>query len=146
MSLYDLRATLTKLTYKGLIRPLIGFGFAELGSFTAYKCPGNPGVNRRLFRLPKSKSILVWYGLNNQGSEAISQRLKNQSFDIPIGISIAKTNNNTDFNLSDSINDYHKSVLQFDEIGDYNTINISCRLLFGIFSLLIILKVIIILI
>ncbi len=49
--------------------PEIGFGFAELGSFTGEVCPGNPGVGRRLFRMPKSKSILVWYGLNNQGAE-----------------------------------------------------------------------------
>ena len=70
--------------------PLIGFGFAELGSFTGDVCPGNPGVGRRLFRLVKSKSILVWYGLNNQGAEVIVKRLKDKKFKIPIGISAAK--------------------------------------------------------
>jgi len=53
------------------IYPSLGFGLAELGSFTGEVCPGNPG--KRLFRMKKSKSIVVWYGLNNEGSEKISQ-------------------------------------------------------------------------
>jgi dihydroorotate dehydrogenase len=106
--------------------PLMGFGFAELGSFTGDMCPGNPGVGRRLFRLVKSKSILVWYGLNNQGSEVISQRLKSKNFKIPIGINAAKTNNTDDFNLQTSIDDYLKTIGDFKDIGNYYTINISC--------------------
>jgi dihydroorotate dehydrogenase len=108
------------------IYPLIGFGFAELGSFTGDVCPGNPGVGLRLFRLVKSKSILVWYGLNNMGAEAISERLRGVSFKIPIGISVAKTNNNAVFNLQASIEDYQKTIHEFKDIGDYYTINISC--------------------
>lgn len=106
--------------------PLIGFGFAELGSFTGDVCPGNPGVGRRLFRLIKSRSILVWYGLNNQGAEAIAKRLEGKKFSIPIGISAAKSNNSSDFDLQTSIDDYLKTVNQFSDIGDYYTINISC--------------------
>jgi len=106
--------------------PLIGFGFAELGSFTGDVCPGNPGVGRRLFRLVKSKSILVWYGLNNQGAEAIAKRLKGKKFKIPIGISAAKTNNAASFDLQNSIDDYLKTVNEFKEIGHYYTVNISC--------------------
>jgi dihydroorotate dehydrogenase len=106
--------------------PLIGFGFAELGSFTGDVCPGNPGVGRRLFRLVKSKSILVWYGLNNQGAEAIAKRLKGKNFKIPIGISAAKTNNSASFDLQNSIDDYLKTMDKFKEIGDYYTVNISC--------------------
>ncbi len=45
------------------IYPRLGMGLAELGSFTGEVCPGNPGAGNRLFRLKKSKSILVWYGL-----------------------------------------------------------------------------------
>jgi dihydroorotate dehydrogenase len=108
------------------IYPLIGFGFAELGSFTGDVCPGNPGVGLRLFRLVKSKSILVWYGLNNMGAEAISERLRGVGFKIPIGISVAKTNNNAVFNLQASIKDYQKTIHEFKDIGDYYTINISC--------------------
>jgi len=106
--------------------PLIGFGFAELGSFTGDFCPGNPGVGRRLYRLVKSKSILVWYGLNNQGSRVIARRLKTKNFKIPIGINAAKTNNADKFDLQTSIDDYLKTVNEFKDIGSYYTINISC--------------------
>ncbi len=106
--------------------PQLGFGFAEFGSFTGEVCPGNPGVGRRLFRMPKSKSILVWYGLNNQGADKISERLKDKEFKIPIGVNAAKSNLTPEFVLEDSIADYMKTLRAFKDIGHYFTINISC--------------------
>ncbi len=106
------------------IYPELGFGLAELGSFTGDITAGNPG--RRLFRMKKSKSILVWYGLNNMGAEKIAARLKHAKFRIPIGISAAKSNITEDFNLQDSIDDYMKTYTTFADIGHYTTINISC--------------------
>lgn len=107
------------------VYPSIGFGLAELGSFTGEVCPGNPG--KRLFRMVKSKSILVWYGLNNQGSEKISKRLANTDFGpLRVGINAAKSNITPEFNLQDSIDDYTKTMRLFKDIGDYYTINISC--------------------
>ncbi|MEM6694075.1 MAG: quinone-dependent dihydroorotate dehydrogenase [Pseudomonadota bacterium] len=106
------------------IYPELGFGLAELGSFTGEITAGNPG--KRLFRMKKSKSILVWYGLNNQGAEAISKRLAKADFRIPIGISAAKSNITEDFVLQDSIDDYMKTYTAFADIGHYTTINISC--------------------
>lgn len=105
--------------------PNMGFGLAELGSFTGEVCPGNPG--KRLFRMVKSKSILVWYGLNNQGAEKISKRLQGVDFGkLRVGISAAKSNITPDFVLQDSIDDYVKTMTCFKDIGDYYTINISC--------------------
>ncbi len=107
------------------IYPSLGFGLAELGSFTGEVCAGNPG--KRLFRMVKSKSILVWYGLNNQGAEVISKRLRGQDFGkLRVGINAAKSNVTPEFNLQDSIDDYIKTLLHFKDIGDYFTINISC--------------------
>ena len=106
------------------IYPELGFGLAELGSFTGEVTAGNPG--KRLFRMKKSKSILVWYGLNNQGAEAIAKRLSKVKFRIPIGISAAKSNVTEDFILEESIADYMKTYTEFADIGDYTTINISC--------------------
>lgn len=107
------------------IYPSIGFGLAELGSFTGEVCPGNPG--KRLFRMVKSKSILVWYGLNNQGAETISKRLKGVNFGkLKVGINAAKSNLTPEFDLQDSIDDYTKTMDLFKDIGDYYTINISC--------------------
>lgn len=107
------------------IYPSLGFGLAELGSFTGEVCPGNPG--RRLFRMVKSRSIVVWYGLNNQGAETISGRLANADFGrLRVGINAAKSNITSEFILQDSIDDYLKTMKLFKDIGDYYTINISC--------------------
>ncbi len=109
------------------IYPRMAFGLAELGSFTGEVCPGNPGAGNRLFRLKKSKSILVWYGLNNQGSEKISKRLSGVDFGkLRVGISAAKSNLTPCFVLEQSIADYVKTMQAFKDIGDYYTINISC--------------------
>ncbi|NRA55589.1 MAG: quinone-dependent dihydroorotate dehydrogenase [Gammaproteobacteria bacterium] len=107
------------------IYPALGFGLAELGSFTGEVCPGNPG--KRLFRMVKSKSIVVWYGLNNLGAEKISTRLTDVNFgQLRVGINAAKSNVSPDFVLEESIRDYLKTLTLFKDIGDYFTINISC--------------------
>lgn len=107
------------------IYPSIGFGLAELGSFTGEVCPGNPG--RRLFRMVKSKAIVVWYGLNNQGAEVIAKRLQGQDFGrLRVGVNAAKSNVTPEFDLQESIRDYLKTMTAFKDIGDYFTVNISC--------------------
>ena len=107
------------------IYPHMGFGLAELGSFTGEICPGNPG--KRLFRMIKSKAIVVWYGLNNEGSEKISARLKDEDFgDLRVGINAANSNLTPEFVLEDSIADYLKTMKLFKDVGDYYDVNISC--------------------
>ncbi len=107
------------------IYPHMGFGLAELGSFTGEICPGNPG--RRLFRMIKSKAIVVWYGLNNEGSEKISKRLSGEDFGkLRVGINAANSNLTPEFILEDSIADYLKTMKLFKDVGDYYDVNISC--------------------
>ena len=107
------------------IYPNLGFGLAELGSITGEICPGNPG--KRLFRMIKSKSIVVWYGLNNMGAEKLSARLKGQKFGrLRVGINAALSNMSSKFDLDSSIADYLKTMTLFKDIGDYYTVNISC--------------------
>src|SRR3989344_5068025 len=72
------------------ILPHVGFGFAEVGSITNDPCAGNP--KPRLWRLPKSKSLVVHYGLKSNGCEFVADKLKNKKFNIPIGVNIAATN------------------------------------------------------
>jgi len=103
--------------------PDLGFGFAEIGSVTANPCKGNP--KPRLHRLIKEKGIIVNYGLANKGVEEIGEKLKGKKFRIPIGISIAKTNNPS-IKGKESIEDYFKSFKKMRDIGNYLTINISC--------------------
>jgi dihydroorotate dehydrogenase len=111
------------------ILPAVGFGFVEVGSITGQPCPGNP--TPRLWRLPKSRSLCVYYGLKNDGAEALASRLAAHSWPIPVGISAAKTNNQATVNTDAGIQDYLKVYQAFKDIGQYATINISCPNTFG---------------
>jgi dihydroorotate dehydrogenase len=106
------------------ILPAVGFGFIEVGSITGEPCIGN--LRPRLWRLPKSQALVVNYGLKNDGCEKISQRLKQKKFAVPIGINIAKTNNPFFCTTELGIADYVKAYQAFVNIGNYDTINISC--------------------
>lgn len=120
---FDKNAVLTRLL------PSIGFGFAEVGSITGEWCVGNPG--RHLWRLPRSKGLVVYYGLKNDGCERIAARLKKESFRIPIGISVAKTNSSHTVDVQSGIDDYAKAFEAFRTIGAYTTVNISCPNAYG---------------
>ena len=111
------------------ILPEVGFGFEEIGSITGEPCPGNQG--KRLWRMPKSKALRVFYGLKNKGAEATAARLSYQEFDYPLGVSIAKTNCPATVEPMAGIADYLKAFDLMKEIGDYMTINISCPNAFG---------------
>lgn len=111
------------------ILPHVGFGFMEIGSVTSKRCDGNP--KPRLWRMKKSKSLLVYYGLKNDGCEKISERLKTKKSNIPIGISIAKTNSPETVALEGGVADYLESYKKFETIGEYFTINISCPNAYG---------------
>ena len=106
------------------ILPDVGFGFAEIGSITGEKCAGNAGT--RLWRLPKSKSLAVYYGLKNDGCEAISKRLAGKKFRIPIGTSVAMTNCADNNDTDKAVKDYAKAFKTMEPIADYITVNISC--------------------
>ena len=111
------------------IMPSLGFGFTEVGSITGEKCEGNP--KPRLWRLKKSKSLAVYYGLKNDGCELIAKKLQKNKFPCPVGISIAKTNCKETVDTRIAILDYFKAYQAFTSIGDYVTINISCPNAFG---------------
>lgn len=111
------------------ILPSVGFGFAEVGSITGEPCAGNP--KKRLWRLPKSQSLLVNYGLKNDGAETISERLRGKKFGFPVGISVAKTNDPSTVETKAGIEDYVKAHKLLADIGSYTTINISCPNAYG---------------
>lgn len=111
------------------ILPAVGFGFAEVGSITGEQCNGNP--KPRLWRIPEKKSLRVYYGLKNDGAEAISQKLEGRQLAMPIGVSVAKTNCQATIDTQAGIADYIKAAEAFQDIGSYVTINISCPNTFG---------------
>lgn len=102
----------------------VGFGFAEVGSITGNACKGNS--KPRLWRMKKSKGLVVYYGLKNAGCAAIAKRLAGKRFALPIGTSVAMTNDTSTATREAGIADYAKAFEAFADIGDYFTINISC--------------------
>lgn len=109
------------------ILPSIGFGFATIGTITNIPYEGNE--KPRLGRLPKSKSLLVNKGYKNMGALEIARKIKNQKFEIPIGISIGRSNS-TDLNTVDkSIKDIILAFKIFERKNLYHKyyeLNISC--------------------
>ena len=72
----------------------LGFGFAEVGTITARAQPGNP--KPRIFRLPKQRALINRLGFNNDGADAIAERLRRLRESrrwptIPVGINIGKS-------------------------------------------------------
>lgn len=120
---FDKNAELTSIV------SAVGFGFEEIGSITGEPCDGNP--KPRLWRLPKSKGLVVWYGLKNDGCIAIAKRLQGKPFDVPIGVSIAKTNSHATVDMNSGIADYEKAFRTLHSIADYVTVNISCPNAYG---------------
>ncbi len=108
----------------GSILGSVGFGFAELGSITARPCPGNP--RPRLWRLKESQGLVVWYGLKNDGVDAIRKRIEKTQAVIPFGTSIAMTNIAENIETRLAIHDYLYSFIRLKDIGAYFTLNISC--------------------
>lgn len=111
------------------ILPSVGFGFSEVGTITGEACKGNP--KPRLWRLIKSKGMIVYYGLKNEGAEKISARLRDQKFTIPVFTSIGKTNNRETVDIETGIKDYVKAYKAFTGIGHFFDINISCPNAYG---------------
>lgn len=120
---FDKDAHLTK------VLPAVGFGFEEIGSISGEPCEGNK--KPRLWRHPDIQSLRVYYGLKNDGADAIAVRLHNKKFAFPIGTSMVKANSLKTCELEEGIADYVKAFKAFTRIGDYFTINISCPNAYG---------------
>ena len=54
--------------------PAMGFGFTELGTVTARPQPGND--KPRLFRAVASEAVINRMGFNNDGADAVAERLR----------------------------------------------------------------------
>lgn len=120
---FDKNAELTR------IMSMVGFGYEEVGSITGEACAGNP--RPRLWRLPISKGLVVYYGLKNDGCEAIAPRLRQETLVRPIGISIAKTSSPLCAETRAGIEDYLKALRCLRGIGSYLTLNVSCPNAYG---------------
>lgn len=105
----------------------LGFGFAELGTVTALKQPGNDSP--RLFRLVASRAIINRMGFNNAGARALADRLYGlgvkrgeATLGIPIGISLGKSKV---VPLERAVADYTTSFRMLAPYSDYVAVNVS---------------------
>jgi len=113
------------------ILPGVGFGFHQVGTVTLDAYEGNP--QPWLHRLQKTKSIVVYFGLKNIGATKIINKLKNKNRQIPMSISVGKTNSPKTVKTAAGVKDYYDCLKCFvdAEVGDFYTINISCPNTFG---------------
>ncbi len=124
---FDYEAKLTQ------ILPALGFGFETVGTITNNAYRGNP--KPRLGRLVKSRSLMVYKGFKNEGIGKVTEKLKNLKFEIPVGISIGKTNSRTvQMTQNEAVLDILSAFKKAEKSNlkiSYYELNISCPNLFG---------------
>jgi dihydroorotate dehydrogenase len=98
----------------------LGFGFVEVGTVTPLAQPGND--KPRLFRLPKDSALINRMGFNNDGMNAVAERIKKKSNDIVLGGNIGK-NKITPNEQANS--DYEKCFDALFDGVDYFVVNVS---------------------
>lgn len=111
--------------------PSFGFGFLTVGSVTLNPYEGNPPP--RLYRLPKSKGIVVNFGLKNISTSLINEHIQSSRVAVPLVVSIAKTNSAATCDDDTGIADYvgsFKQITSQDKVSMIE-INISCPNAFG---------------
>lgn len=105
-------------------RPLfgLGFGFVEVGTVTPRPQEGNP--RPRLFRLPEDGAVINRNGFNNDGWQAVSERLTalraEGSLPGPLGVNVGINKD-----CRDPAQDYGVMVEGAAAFGDYITVNVS---------------------
>lgn len=98
----------------------LGFGFVEVGTVTPKPQSGNP--KPRLFRLPEDNALINRMGFNNEGVDAMVQRLKKRPKDLIVGGNIGKNKNTPN---DEAINDYVYCFEALYDYVDYIVVNIS---------------------
>ncbi|MBL8122970.1 MAG: quinone-dependent dihydroorotate dehydrogenase [Pyrinomonadaceae bacterium] len=98
----------------------LGFGFVEVGTVTLKAQPGNP--KPRMFRLPKDKALINRLGFNNDGAEAVADRLRKLDRKCVVGVNIGK---NKDVANEEAVENYLATLEIVHPVADYVAVNIS---------------------
>ncbi len=105
----------------------LGFGFVEIGTVTPRAQPGNDIP--RAFRLPKDKALINRMGFNNDGVDAIAQRLQQwrasqpvSAYPLIIGGNIGKNKMTPN---QDAWKDYETCFMALHDQVDYFVVNVS---------------------
>jgi dihydroorotate dehydrogenase len=103
-----------------------GFGFAELGTVTFQRQPGNP--RPRLFRLAAEHAALNRMGFNNEGAATVRRTLERQQLPPPgrrpavLGLNLGKSRATP---LEQAPDDYAASLELLAPLADYAVVNVS---------------------
>ncbi|WP_346236403.1 quinone-dependent dihydroorotate dehydrogenase [Niabella insulamsoli] len=107
----------------------LGFGFVEIGTVTPLAQEGNP--QPRLFRLPADNALINRMGFNNEGADAVAERLKKwreqkagsrEKYPLIIGGNIGKNKVTPN---EDAWKDYAICFNKLHHFVDYFVVNVS---------------------
>lgn len=98
----------------------LGFGFVEVGSVTRHAQPGNP--KPRLWRFPGQRALVNRMGFNNDGADAMANRLERADPRIPLGINIGKSKVTP---ADEAAEDYAFSFRRLKDFAAYVVVNVS---------------------
>lgn len=99
----------------------LGFGFIEIGTVTPKPQPGNEMP--RLFRLPQDEGLINRMGFNNEGVDALVNRLKKgKPKGVIIGGNIGKNKVTPN---EEAVNDYEICFEKLFPYVDYFVVNVS---------------------
>jgi dihydroorotate dehydrogenase len=98
----------------------LGFGFVEIGTVTLKPQAGNP--RPRLFRFPESHALINRMGFNNDGADAIAERLQRWTRNVPLFVNIGK---NRDVPLDGAADDYAACCEKLAPHADAIVLNLS---------------------
>ena len=105
----------------------IGFGFQTVGTVTNGSYEGNPYP--RIKRLVKSRTMLVYKGFKSTGMSSVLAHIKGQTWRVPIGISIGRTNPLKEYTYDAANADIIEGFTKARDSGlpfSYFELNISC--------------------
>jgi dihydroorotate dehydrogenase len=95
-----------------------GFGFVECGTVTPRPQSGNP--RPRLFRLNEDRAVINRMGFNNDGMDAVAERLAARRRNGICGINIGANKDS-----QDRIADYRTAFARLAPLADYVAVNVS---------------------
>jgi dihydroorotate dehydrogenase len=98
----------------------LGFGFLEVGTVTLHPQPGNP--RPRLFRESERGALINRMGFNNDGADAVAERLEAWDRRVPLLVNIGK---NRDVPLEGAAEAYAACAEKLAPYADALVINIS---------------------
>jgi dihydroorotate dehydrogenase len=104
---------------------MLGFGFVEVGTVTAWPQPGNDAP--RLWRIVEQQALRNRMGFNNEGAVAVARRLRALRSTaagraLVVGVNIGKTKVTPP---EDAADDYATSAGHLAPYADYLVVNVS---------------------